>query len=176
MGHNRNAGRDYGDRVTYAQAAQVLGCHVSNVPRLVARGELVSHGRRGTPGSLLRSDVEQLATRRREARQGATGAAEQRPTPPTYEPDPAVHGQYEWLSVAQAAVLVGLSEMAIRKRVKRGTMPHVRVDDGTRHGRVWIRADHARIAANVRAADPENLTVALADATPTRLRQSSRSG
>lgn len=57
--------------------------------------------------------------------------------------------------------LIGLTEMAVRKRVFRGTIPHVRVDDGTRHGRVWVRADHARLAANVLAADPEHLTIAL---------------
>jgi hypothetical protein len=56
-------------RLTYQQAAAILGCHVSNVPKLICKGDLTSTGKRGA--SLNREQVEALADRRaaeREAR------------------------------------------------------------------------------------------------------------
>ena len=57
------------DGLTYEQAAAILGCHVSNVAKLIRKGDLTSTGKRGA--SLNREQVEALAERRaaeREAR------------------------------------------------------------------------------------------------------------
>jgi len=50
------------DWLTYQQAADVLGCHVSNVAKLIRKGELTSRGDsdRRKP-ALRRRDVEALA-------------------------------------------------------------------------------------------------------------------
>ena len=34
-------------QISYEQAAAILGCHVSNVAKLVTKGELTSSGKRG---------------------------------------------------------------------------------------------------------------------------------
>ena len=49
-------------RVTYEQAGAILGCHVSNVAKLVTKGQLASTGQRG--GSFDQDQVEALAARR----------------------------------------------------------------------------------------------------------------
>ena len=48
--------------ITYAEAAATLGCHVSNVAKLIRKGDLTSTGKRGA--SLSREQVEALAERR----------------------------------------------------------------------------------------------------------------
>ena len=48
--------------LTYEQAAAILGCHFSNVAKLIRKGDLTSTGKRGA--SLNREQVEALAERR----------------------------------------------------------------------------------------------------------------
>jgi excisionase family DNA binding protein len=50
------------DGLTYEQAAALLGCHFSNVAKLIRKGDLTSTGTRGA--SLSREQVEALAARR----------------------------------------------------------------------------------------------------------------
>ena len=50
------------DGLTYEQAAAILGCHFSNVAKLIRKGDLTSTGKRGA--SLSREQVEALAERR----------------------------------------------------------------------------------------------------------------
>ena len=52
--------------VTYEQASEILGCHVSYVPKLIDEGQLPSRGR---GPSLNRGQVEALAERRRRTRE-----------------------------------------------------------------------------------------------------------
>ena len=49
--------------ITQTQAAEILGCHVSLVGKLVAKGELISRGRTGR-ASLDRNQVLELRTKR----------------------------------------------------------------------------------------------------------------
>ena len=51
-----------GDALTYEQAAAILDCHVSNVAKLIRKGDLASTGKRGA--SLDREQVEGLAESR----------------------------------------------------------------------------------------------------------------
>ncbi|SDS20770.1 DNA binding domain-containing protein, excisionase family [Nocardioides scoriae] len=130
--------------MTYAQAAAILGVHVSNVPKLVTRGEIRSRGTRGPHASLLRADVEAVLERRRERRRAKAGQeAAPPPRPVTAPPD----DDHEWLTLEEAGEVIGISGQAVGKRAKRGKIPHVR--QGVR---VWVRADHAQIAANSRTA------------------------
>jgi excisionase family DNA binding protein len=48
------------------------------------------------------------------------------------------------VSVYEAAEVMGVSVDAIRKRIVRGTIPHVRTEDG----RVWILLDRVQDAAS----------------------------
>jgi excisionase family DNA binding protein len=114
------------DRITYAQAAAILGCHVSNVPKLVDRGLLTSTGQRGA--SLDREQVEQLAQHRAEVRAARDAPKRRASEPPDQE--------HEWLSGKEVAELLGVSREAVSQRVRRGRLPVVII--GRRH---WIRRD-----------------------------------
>jgi hypothetical protein len=91
--------------ITQAQVAEILGCHVSLVAKLVSKGELTSRGRHGR-ASLDRDQV--LALRAERERRA------QAPKPPRtrtgrFEPPDAEH---DWLTSAQAADLLGVSAVA----------------------------------------------------------------
>jgi hypothetical protein len=63
--------RPSGQWITYERAASILGCHISNVPKLIRKGELTS-SRRSSRRNLLsldQAEVEALAERRRLARE-----------------------------------------------------------------------------------------------------------
>jgi excisionase family DNA binding protein len=118
------------DRVTYAQAAEILGCHVSNVPKLVRRGHLTSTRRR--EGALERRQVEQLAEARRIEQE-----ARKRRTPKCYKRvDHRPDHDHDWLSPKQVAALLGVTATAVRQRLRRGRLPAT--ESG---GRWWIRRD-----------------------------------
>lgn len=142
MGQNRDAGRDYGDRVTYAQAATILGCHISNVPKLVHDGKLTSTGQRNA--ALDRRQVEAVARERAQERAAAAARAEQRRTP---TPDPRPDPIHDWLTCPEAAEIIGITPQAVAKRLRAEKMP------GVFHGgQWWIQAQHAWVAANIRTA------------------------
>lgn len=129
-----------GSWITYAEAAVILGCHVSNVPKLVNKGELASHG--GSRGALSRVEVEGLATRRaelREARLNRTVRSTYRRV--DHRPD----HEHEWLSIREVAELVGVTRPAIQGRIHRGRLPAV--ENG---GRYWVRADHLELVERAR--------------------------
>lgn len=113
------------DRITYEQAADILGCHVSNVAKLIRKGHLTSTGRRGA--SLDRGQVEQLRDQRAEAPP---------PTPPRPRVDHRPDNEHDWLSPGHVAVLLGVTPQAVRQRIRRGRLPAV--ENG---GRLWVRRD-----------------------------------
>jgi excisionase family DNA binding protein len=117
-------------RVTYFEASAILGCHVSNVAKLVAKGELTSTGRRGA--SLDREQVEALAERRVAERQ----ARATRPARKYQRVDHRPDTDHDWLSVRQVAQLLGVTRPAVQGRINRGKLPTV--ENG---GRFWIRRD-----------------------------------
>jgi hypothetical protein len=125
--------------ITQIQAAEILGCHVSRVAKLVAKGELVSRGRHGR-ASLDRDQVLELRAKRVERAK----APKKPPRTRTgrFEPPDAEH---DWLTSAQAAVLLGVSVVAVNKRSRRGRLPFVE-----KAGRRWFRRDHLEL---VRHAD-----------------------
>jgi len=118
-------------RLTYEQAAAILGCHVSNVAKLVAKGQLTSSGR-VRDGSLERSEVEALAEHRAQERE----ARPARPLRTSQCVDPRPDTDHEWLSPRQVAGLLGVTRPAVQKRIHRGTLPAT--ESG---GRFWVRRD-----------------------------------
>ena len=122
--------------ITYREAADILGCVESNVPKLIAKGHLTRRtqgdGRRVRQGSLSRRAVEELARRR------AAAAARPKPARRGYERvDHRPDTDHVWLSPAEAAVQIGVTAQANRARVKRGRLPAT--ESG---GRIWIQAEH----------------------------------
>jgi len=75
----------------------MLGCHISNVPKLVARGKLTSTGKRGR--SFSRDQVEDLARRRAAEREARKARPPRRYQRVDYRPDP----DHEWLTISQVA-------------------------------------------------------------------------
>jgi hypothetical protein len=90
-------------QISYAQAAAILGCHVSYVAKLVVKGDLTSLGKRG--GSLDREKVEALAVRRAEER----AARATRPPRAYQRIDHRPDHEHEWLSPSQVAKLLGVT-------------------------------------------------------------------
>ena len=116
--------------VTYQQAAYILGCHVSNVPKLVARGELTSTGKRGR--SFARDQVEDLARRRAAEREARTARPPRKYQRVDHRPDL----DHEWLTTSQVAELLGVTKPAVVGRITRDRLPAVR-----NGGRLWVRRD-----------------------------------
>lgn len=130
--------------VTYAEAAEILGCHVSNVSKLVDKGELNSTGRRGA--SFDRDSVESLAKRRDVERQARVLR------PRGYQRiDHRPDHEHEWLSPREVAKLLGVTRTAVSRRIRTGRLPGV-----VNGGRQWVRRDHleqveaARLARKTR--------------------------
>lgn len=135
-------------RITHAQAADLLGCHVSNISKLVAKGQLHTTGLRGPGvGTLDLDEVLRLREERIKAEQERRLRYDR--VDPQRKGPPAELGDHEWLSVAQVAQRIGRLETAVRLRAQRGTIPHVRYGK-----RIWVRADHLEVWANARDLRP----------------------
>jgi hypothetical protein len=126
--------------MTHREAAELLGVHVSLIPKLIRRGDLNT---RGAWPSLSRVEVLELArvrqerdaerARRREGRRSSG------PRPPDHE--------HDWLLAPAAAVVLGCSEIALKGRAVRGQVPYT-VHDGRR----WFRLDLLELVVRARAA------------------------
>jgi hypothetical protein len=123
------------DWITHREAAEILGVHVSLIPKMLRRGDLNS--RRERP-SLDRAEVETLRAKRAEvAAVRAFPLGPRRPQPPDDE--------HEWLLAPEAGVLMGVGAEAVKVRARRGRLPS-EVHDGRR----WFRRDHLEL---VKSAD-----------------------
>lgn len=130
------------DRVTFAQAAEILGCHVSNIPKLIAKGHLPVHHEDGrVRGHLERADVLQLAEAR--AAVAASPKVYVRPQKPDRRPDT----DHDGLTPAQAGRVVGITAQAIHQRIRRETLPAVQ-----NQGRWWIRRDRLELVEHAHTA------------------------
>lgn len=122
--------------ITAREAAELLGVHISMIPKLIRRGDLK---RRQERPILERAEVEQLRVRR-EA-EVLIRAARHEPRR-HYPPD----AEHEWLGPRDAAAVLGITKEALGTRARRGKVPS-EVHDGRR----WFRRDHlelVRRAAN----------------------------
>jgi excisionase family DNA binding protein len=131
--------------ITYAEAADVLGCHVSNVPKLIHKGHLKSQGRVRS-GSLHLHEVEALAEERRRTRESYVRKPHTRK-----RVDNRPDFDHEWLTASQVDRLLGVTRPAVTKRIQRERLPAVQSG-----GRWWVRRDlleqveAARLAARTR--------------------------
>jgi excisionase family DNA binding protein len=131
--------------ITHREAAELLGCHVSLVGKLIARGELTSRGKR--KGCLSRAQVESLAVERRQAaerkRAEREAASARRMRGDRRPPD----DEHEWLTVPQMAEILGVSRVAVGQRCRRGRLPFTWSE-----GRRWIRRDLLELVERARHA------------------------
>jgi hypothetical protein len=112
--------------ITAREAAEILGVHMSNIPKLARRGELT---RRATRPVILRADVEALRDRRAEAKSGVGATT---PQPPDDD--------HHWLDSDAAATMMGVGRVAVNARARRGRLPSEKHD-----GRRWFRRDHLEL-------------------------------
>lgn len=130
------------DPVTYAQAAEILDFHVSNIPRLIATGRLTVHRPPGrVRGHLDRAEVEALVVARAEA------AAARKVYKRRQRVDRRPDTDHDWLTPDQAARLIGITYQGVLKRIYRETLPAVLHMD-----RWWIRRDHLELVEHAHAA------------------------
>jgi hypothetical protein len=131
---------DRSEWVTQREAARLLGVHVSLIPKMLRRGDLVS--RRERP-SLSRAQVVELAA----ARQRAAADRAERDAEPRSAGLRPPDDEHEWLLGPVAAAVLGCSEGALGMRANRGQVPF------TLHaGRRWYRLDLLELQVRARVA------------------------
>ncbi|WP_210651366.1 helix-turn-helix domain-containing protein [Nocardioides sp. SYSU D00065] len=126
--------------VTQREAAELLGVHVSAVPKMVRRGDLTP--RAGRP-SLSRVAVLELAA----ARAAAVAEREERQLRPAPIGPRPPNDEHEWLLAPAAAAVLGCTEVAIKGRAARGQVPCT-----VAGGRRWFRLDLLELLVAARAA------------------------
>ena len=122
--------------LTYEQAAAILGCHFSNVAKLIRKGDLTSTDKRGA--SLSREQVEALAERRAVGRAGKAVRSRRKYQRVDHRPDQ----EHEWLSPRQVAELLGVTLPAVQDRIHRVGCGMGRTTDSFARdhlGEVWWR-------------------------------------
>jgi hypothetical protein len=119
-------------------AAEILGVHLSAIPKMICRGDLTRRRRRPI---LNRGEVIAYRDARNAAR---LSPAKRRPTAgPPAPPDL----EHEWLTPDQAADLLGISRIAVNARARRDRLP-----SALANGRRWYRADHLHLYLMAQAA------------------------
>lgn len=126
--------------VTHREAAELLGVHVSLIPKMLRRGDLSS--RRARP-ALKRAEVVELAAARERV---AVERERRRAQPLAVGPRPP-DDEHDWLPAPAAAAVLGCSEVALKGRATRGQVPCT-VHDGRR----WFRLDLLELLLRAQAA------------------------
>lgn len=126
--------------MTHREAAQLLGVHVSLIPKMLRRGDLTS--RRESPALSRRQVVELAAARAARADE----CERRRRTPRTGGPRPP-DDEHDWLPTPAAAAVLGCTEIALKGRAARGQVPYM-VHSGQR----WFRLDLLELLLRARAA------------------------
>jgi hypothetical protein len=122
------------DWITAREAAEILGVHKSNIPKMRRRGELTKRAGGERPAFSRR---EVLALRDLRAQPWARASADE-PTPRRLPAPPDV--EHDWLDSDAAAEAMGVTRNAVNDRAKRGRLPSVKND-----GRRWFRRDHLEL-------------------------------
>ena len=111
--------------------AEILGVHMSAIPKMIRRGDLTPREKRPR---LEREEVEALGHRRHP---DATARSSSSPD-----------AQHDWLGAQEAAALMDVGAEAVRVRARQGRPPSEVYD-----GRRWFRRDHLEL---VKRADEVN--------------------
>lgn len=138
--------------VSQREAAGLLGVHVSALPKMVRRGDLVP--RTGRP-SLARDQV--LALRNRRAAAALQRAGRDRASGP--QPPDAEH---TWLRASGAAAVLGVTDVAVSARARRGRLPFTE-HDGVR----WFALEQLELLRRADRAKREGRVTPPGVAAPT---------
>lgn len=133
--------------ITAREAAELLGVHVSAIPKMIRRGELTPRARRRP--SLRKSDVVALREHRvtrDSARQQPTERLKIEPVRAHASSPLPPDADHAWLNSDQAAAFMGVTRNAVNDRALRGRLPSQMHDR-----RRWFRQDHLEL---VKRADP----------------------
>lgn len=125
--------------ITHREAAEILGVHVSLIPKMLRRGDLASRPEGRRP-SLDGSSVSELARRRAERtkeRDRMRARLALGPQPPDRE--------NVWLLIGPAAAVLGTTAAHLSNKVGRGQVPCT-----TRGHRRWFRRDHLEMILRAR--------------------------
>lgn len=131
-----------GEWVTIKEAAQLLGVHYSNVPKMVRRGDLTP--RKNKRPSLSRKQVLALREVRAERARLRALLPEAKKLPPQPPDD-----ERDWVNAAAVAAHLNVGITAVHQRSRRGRLPFTLGSDGqTRFYRLdqvdmAVRAQHA---------------------------------
>ena len=128
------------------RAADLCGVSIDTIKRAVRRGEIeqrhVTHAR----PSLLRSSAVAFAERWQRRREDAERRAEAERRRKREHHGPPQDGDV-WLSVREAALVLGLSPSAVKNRLAVERLPGVQSPSG----QWWLRRGHVEQAAAARA-------------------------
>lgn len=129
--------------ITAREAADVLGVHLSAVPKMIRRGDLTKRHRRPI---LNRAQVIALRDARLEVPRATRPS--RAPKGPPRPPD-EVH---DWLTSTEAGAVMGVSSVAVNARARRGRLP-----SEVANGRRWFRQDHLDLMLRADAAKRRRL-------------------
>lgn len=116
------------DWVTWAEAAELVGCTPRTLEYHVARGRIQRRPRDGTRPVLLRRSVLEFAA----AHQARAAERANRPTGPTRaERSPQPPSEEGWLTVPEVAERLSVTPETVYRRIRAGHL------DGVRPGRMW---------------------------------------
>lgn len=126
--------------ITAREAAEILGVHLSSIPKMRRRGDLTARPHRRRPSFSRDQVVELAAVRAAEAEE-----RERRREPWTPTPPDEVH---TWLLIKPAAIVLGIGPNTLSNRVSAGLVPCTNHDH-----RRWFRLDHLEGILRARAAE-----------------------
>lgn len=128
--------------ITQRQAAEILGVGPSAVPKMVGRSKLHPRRQAGKEPTLDLTEVEALRDRREAAVRTRATRHDREVSRQRTPPD----DDHVWLSVPEAAELLGISRQAVNVRARKDQLSSVMKGD-----RRWIRRDLLEMSERARA-------------------------
>ena len=133
--------RERASWVSWIEATAIVGCPRSRVERAVRDGTVESRPQAWrTLPSIRRTTLDTLIVVYEEEQRTLRDRRNRRPAMAPPDDD------HVWLTTAETALILGITQPGVRYRVKNDLIPHMR-----RGRRVWFRRDHVEQAAAAQA-------------------------
>lgn len=131
--------------VSAQEASDLTGLHIDTIKRAARRGDIERRQHNHARPSISRASALGYAKRRRRRRQTLARRAAARVERKIAREQPPQDGDV-WLSVTEAALVLGMTPSNVRKRLMAERLPGVQSPTG----RWWLRRGHAEQAAAAR--------------------------
>ena len=128
--------------VSAQEAADLTGLNIDTIKRAARRGDIERRLHNHARPSINRASALAYAKRRRRRRQALARQAAARAERKLSRDQPPQDGDV-WLSVTEAALVLGMTPSSVRKRLTAERLPGVQ----SPAGRWWLRRSHVEIAA-----------------------------